>query len=149
MKRLEAIKKRCAEATNGPWMVDCGMVYLQDGDSHFQHVLAAGMNNPYKGKGICNTSHCASIHFPGGETIPARNGKWEDAQFIAKSRTDLPLLVECVESLLEELEYAAITICNKTCRYHPIVWPDPDHSNECKAAKSTLAKVAEKLGGES
>lgn len=95
-KEIEEIEARANAATPGPWMMDSGMKCLEDGDSHFQHVLAAGMDNPACGQGIADTYHSPSITVPwDGEvqTIPPTHGKIEDARFIAHAREDVPKLI--------------------------------------------------------
>lgn len=83
-KDLEEIKARAENATDGPW--ECG---TDEGD-HGNHP-------------------CVDF-FPGGHknsraTLPLDAGMLdEDAEFIAHSRTDIPRLVETIETLVRILQ---------------------------------------------
>lgn len=81
LARLEAVAKR---ATPGPWSWEGNETKA---GTRYQHVLAVGMGNPSIGRGICNTYHSDAIGpvllGNGYETIPPREGKREDAEYIA------------------------------------------------------------------
>jgi hypothetical protein len=95
---LKDIEERANAATPGPWGVDAGLKYTTGKTCHWQHVIGE------RGAAVCNTSSFEEVRI-GDEVIsPARNGKADDAAFIAHARTDIPTLLRIVREMQRALE---------------------------------------------
>jgi len=75
LEELKAIKRRCANATRGPWHFDAQIIY-----SYYEGE---------KEHPVCRI----------GDELPYNRDDGMNAEFIAASRTDVPALVEEVERL--------------------------------------------------
>lgn len=140
---LAEIKERADSATEGPWRVDSGMNYTIKNGVRFQHILAAGGDNPDCGKAICDTSSFPEIIYPDGSVSPKRDGNIKDAKFIAHARTDVPRLIAALEVALSRLE-----VIGSRCGI-----PDARHAcylinKDCQKAEEQIAKILRGGGDE-
>lgn len=100
-QEIEKIRKVVEAASEGPWGVDHGMKYTTGKTCEWQHVIGA------RGRAICNTSAFEEVKVGDVTYVHARNGKMEDAQFIAQAREALPQALEALEALAAALEKVA------------------------------------------
>ncbi len=88
MTRLDEILKRCEAATPGPWELDYGNWEVES--KHPEHRRHA----------ICGVDwSCRGFNEEEGKIHP-----YQDAEFIANARTDLPLVVAALKKAVEALE---------------------------------------------
>ena len=135
-ERLDEIQEREAKATEGPWGVD-GPAQCGPGDS------------------------LAVYHVEDGGTVAYVQPSWDDAEFIAHAREDIPALLAEVERLSrrnEDLEYVAAQARKAVERLRALTTVDEDmveraarsmsahwhdwHTNEALGRQRALAQVA-------